>query len=462
MSTKQEKSVKKISAMHKTAWGLGATADSLMTNSISYAADKIYTIGMGVNPAVLGIVMAIPRLVDAISDPLMGNISDNTKSRFGRRRPYILLGAILCGFMFALLWSPPAGLGVHALAIYVLIVSILYYLAYTIFAVPWSALGLEMSDNYNERTRIQAYRTFIAAVSGIALGWMWKLAFVFGGGDDIKGIRKVGLLFGFIILFAGMIPLFCKERITTQSQKKIHLMKAFAETVKNGPFLLICSIVFLIMLGLFLVQRFGGFINVYYVFGGDKEAVSELDIWCNTIFQVMGFALVPLISFMATRIGKKKMLLIAEGIVGAAFLTSWFFYNPHWPYLQLIFFAMIAPGLSCVWMLASSMIADVCDVDELKTGMRREGFYSAVFSFVCKAGISGTLLLSGFILNWTGYDAKQDVQSGQTLLTLRILYMVIPTCFFTIAFILTVFYPITESKVNEIRKILNDRKNELQ
>ncbi len=452
----------KLGKSQKIAWGLGAITDHFMTNSIANIADKVYTMGFGVNPSVLGWVMAIPRIVDAISDPLMGALSDNTRSRFGRRRPYVAAGALLSGLLFVLMWSPPAGLGQTGLTAFLLITAILYYLAYTVFTVPWSAFGLELTEDYHERTQVQAYRVFLAALGGIVLGFMWKLAFYFGDGDDTKGIHKVALLFGILIVVSGLMPLLCREKTRVQQQPKIAVKDAFLQTFQNRPFLLILMVVFLILMGLFLVQRFGGYINVYYVFGGNKEAVSMLDVWSNLIFQASGIVLIPVISYLSRRLGKKNTLLLAEGMVGLAFLTSWVLYNPAFPYLQLVFFFLIAPGLSCVWILSASMIADICDVDEQATGLRREGAYGAAFSFMCKAAITVTLILSGYILNLCGYDASSPAPTSESIFRLRVLYMVIPTCFFGLAFGLTLFYPLSEQRVRAIREQLNQRQQNEQ
>lgn len=447
----------KLAKSQKIAWGLGAITDHFMTNSIANIADKIYTMGFGVDPSVLGWVMAFPRVIDAFFDPLMGALSDNTRSRFGRRRPYIAAGALLSGLLFVLMWSPPAWLSKTGLTVFLLISAVLYYLAYTVFTVPWSAFGLELTDDYHERTQVQAYRIFLAALGGIVLGFMWKLAFYFGDGDDRRGIHKTALLFGIVIVISGLMPLFCREKIQVQQQPKMSVKDAFAQTCRNRPFMLIMAVIFLILMGLFLVQRFGGYINVYYVFAGNKESVSVLDIWSNLIFQASGIVLIPVISFLSRKFGKKSTMLLAEAMVGLAFLTSWVLYNPTHPYLQLIFFFLIAPGLSCVWILSSSMIADICDVDEQATGLRREGAYGAAFSFVCKSSVGFTLILSGYLLNFCGYDTSASMPSPESIHRLRVLYMLIPTVFFAVAFGLTLLYPLSEQRMRAIRVELDQR-----
>ena len=161
----------KLTRSKKSAWSIGSITDVYMTNALNYLAFPIFNMGLGVDPRMLGWALGLPRIWDAISDPLMGNISDNIRTRFGRRRPFILIGAILCAVMFALLWTSAAsGWSPTAIGWWFMAMVFLYYTAYTIFAVPWGALGLELTSDYNERTRVQAYRTVLPGRRRARLG----------------------------------------------------------------------------------------------------------------------------------------------------------------------------------------------------------------------------------------------------------------------------------------------------
>ncbi|MFA6185760.1 MAG: MFS transporter [Phycisphaerae bacterium] len=448
----------KLSVFAKLSWGVGAIVDVYMINAMSYLALPIYNIALGVDPRMLSWAMGIPRFLDAIADPIIGNISDNTRTRWGRRRPYIAIGAILCGIMFALMWMPPTSLSPNGLAIFFLLVGILYYAGYSIFGIPWTALGYELSTDYNERTRIMAYRTFITALGGLGLGTLWWLSLRIGK-NEVEGVRVVGILVGVLIIIVGLMPaLFCREAASGQCQKMISLKAGLKSTFRNKPFLQISTIVFLILIGIFIVQPLSLYINIYYVYGGDKEAVSTLNLFCNFGFQGIGLVLTPLVAFMGTHLGKKKTLLIGLGTVAISFPLSWFFYTPACPYLQLICLGMASVGLSCVWVLSGAMIADVCDIDELATGLRREGMYGAVFAWVCKVGVAAVMILSGYMLNWSGYDAQFQMQTPQTVFLLRFLYAAVPPMFLIVAIIITALYPVDEKRVRETRAILDQRK----
>ena len=451
----------KLSPAKKSAWAIGSVADVYMTNALNYLAFPIYNMALGVDPRFLGWALGLPRIWDALSDPLMGNISDNTHSRWGRRRPYIFIGSILSMLMFVLIWNPPLSLSAAGIGWYFMIATFLYYTAYTVLAVPWGALGLELTADCSERTRVQAYRTVFQAIGGFGLGAMWFLAQKWGHGNDVAGVRYVGWVFGTLIMFCGILPaLFCRENVSSQKQPKIKFWPSVTATFSNRVFLLLVVVTICVMLGIFMVNSFAVYINTYYVFGGDKEGVAKLNMYANFAFQAAGIALVPLISAVAARIGKKVTLISGLLLVVIAYGTSWWFYTPKMPYLQLITLALAAPGLSCMWILASSMLADICDLDEKKTGRRREGMFGASYSWACKAGISLTMILGGYMLKWSGFDANVAVQPESVIITMRLLYMLIPMGFIGLAALTAAFYPLSEKRVKELQQELKNRKTE--
>ena len=448
----EEERSKPVTVVQKSSWALGSVADVYMTNALNYLAHPIYNMGLGVDPRMLGWALGLPRIWDAISDPLMGHISDNTRSRCGRRKPYIFLGAILCMIMFVAIWNPPRNLSVEALGWYFLIATFLYYTVYTIFLVPWAALGMELTTDYHERTSVQAFKTVFQAIGGLGLGTMWLLAQKWGDGDDVVGVGYVGWVFGAFILICGLASaIFCKEPKSGIAHEKMAFWPSIKSTFSNRVFLILVSATIFLMLGIFMVNSFSKYINVYYVYGGNKEGVAKLDMYANFAFQGAGFALIPVITALSRRIGKKTTLILGLCTVSMAYGTSWFCYTPEYPYLQLLTLALAAPGLSCMWILTSAMMADICDMDELKTGRRREGMFGASYSWACKVGISITMIMSGYMLQWSGFDAAIEVQSEAVITNMRLLYMIVPVVFVGVAALLVSLYPLTEAKVKEIQ-----------
>ncbi|MGE4489871.1 MAG: MFS transporter [Kiritimatiellales bacterium] len=444
----------------KFAWGMGGMTNDLI-NVISVLAIPIYSIALGVNPALIGIALTIPRLWDAFSDPIMGYFSDNFRSRWGRRRPLILLGAVLLCITFPLLWMPNPNWSQNVLFGYFLLMLIGYYTAYTVWSVPWNALGFEMTPDYNERTRVQAWRSAFAVSAGLFISWTYKLCFLFNK-NEVIGARYVGVLIGLVLLITGMASaFFCRERSEAQKQEKIKLIPAFTTTMKNKPFLMVCGTVALFIVGFFLVQPMAIYVNIYYVFRGAENARNAASVVTGLggmLGAILGLISIPAISGLATHWGKKKTLLLGLALTALSLLSQVVTFTPTHPYLQLVSFIIKAPSIAFIWLIIPSMIADVCDVDELNTGLRREGMYGAVYGWILKIGVSVGLFLSGFILTMAGIEPSAETQSAEAIRNLRILFSTVPFIFTLGAVFLIARYPLTEAKVQFLKGKLNQRK----
>jgi GPH family glycoside/pentoside/hexuronide:cation symporter len=452
-----------LTRKRKAAWASGAFADVFMANAFSYLAFPIYNVALKVDPAFLGWAMGVPRIWDALADVFVGNLSDNTRSRWGRRRPFIFFGALFSGLFFALMWMPPASSGVSMIGWYFLGMSILYYAAYAIFTVPWVALGLELSGDYHGRTNVQAWKNFFQAFGGIFLGALWWLSLRLGA-NEVEGVRWVGLIFGVLIAICGILPaLLVKESsIASSGRERIPFFRALASTFRNRAFLCVIGFTVCTIFGVFVVNAFALYINIVYVFQGDKGAVSGLNFAMNAVFQVVGLAITPAVATVANRMGKRPTLITGLVLVIVGFGASWWTYTPHAPYLQGLTLALISPGLACLWIIGPSMIADICDVDELETGLRREGMFSAAFTWSIKLSIAVTMILSGYMLKIAGYDATREAgQLPGVVDHLRLLYMAVPSAMAALGILFVWLYPLTERRVREVQDMIATRKAQL-
>lgn len=455
-------STNRVSLRQKISWSIGSVADQFMTNGLNNLALPIYNLSFGISPVLIGYALAIPRVFDAILDLLMGNISDNTRTRWGRRRPYVFIGGILCGLFFTLVWTPPRGLGSTGLFLYFLLMSILYYVAYTIFSVTRQALGYELSTDYNERTSVFAYNAVFAGLAGFAIPWLYKLSFhpFFAGPhkDAIIGVRWVGLLSGLLII-ATALPgaLFTTERSTHKNQSRIGLLKAIKLTLSNSPYKIITGVVVLILLAVMLAGPMNLYISIYYICNGNKEMGAFWGGWAGTAQALMGILSVPLITALSKRIGKKSTILCGLCLAIIGYFATWWLFNPKFPWLQLFFMLMLQPGLMTVWVLSGSIISDICDDDELRSGLRREGMFGAVFTFVTKAASALITIVASYILIWAGY--KGEPVSAATITNMRVLFITIPVILLFTAIWLTIKFPLTEKVARDIRAQLDARQN---
>ena len=460
MAAEKPQEGRTLSFWKKLAFGIGGTGDNLMQNGINSMANQVFNIFLGVNPALVSFAIFAARLWDAFTDPTMGSISDNTRSRFGRRRPYIFAGGTLAAVMFIVLWWVPESLPKTGYFLWFLIGSLAFYTFYTIFSVPYNALSYELSPDYNERTRIMAFKCVFGAIAGISIQWMFRLTQMDCFENTLDGMRTVSLGAAVIIFGTAIVPaLFLKERFAHSSQKKIKLLDSLKVTLKNRTFALLIVAIILICLGLFMVSQLGVYINIYYVYGGDKKAAATVLGFGGMLYHLSGgIAAAPLISWLSSKFGKKKTLLggLVLATVGAA--SKFFTYTPDMPYLQLLSLFLMSPGLSCLWILTSSMVADICDEDELNTGVRREGMYGAVYTNVMKLGVSIGLLVMGFILNASGFDAALGAdQTPQALLTMRLCFAGVPVAGLLIGIYCISRYSITPERAAEVRRQLEAR-----
>lgn len=450
----------------KIMWGMGGLTND-MVNALWALAMPIFSIGLGVKAAWIGIALALPRIWDAITDPLMGHISDNTRSRWGRRRPYIFFGAIGLGITFAMLWLPSRNWSEPVLLAWFIVVSLLFFTSFTMWNIPWSAMGLELTPDVKERNSVQATRSWFATGAAFIIPSIMPLAFWFGKGDEVAGIRWVGAIVGAIMTLTAILSaLFCKEAVQAKAQPKIPFLESAKYTFKDRRFLSLCGYAALFCAGILLVSQMGYYINVFYVYGAlpiqkAKEAASKIMFWGGIVGAVSNLVAVPIISFLASRFGKKPTLLTGVLIVTIGQLLKWSFYTPENPWLQVWLNILIFPGLILTWTIIPSMIADICDFDELKTGLRREGMYSATFAWLLKVGVTVAMALSGWLINAAGIIDSAETQTPEALLNVRRLFALLPSALVLVGGIFILRYPIREKDAEAVKEKLAARQGRI-
>jgi len=469
----------RISLAHKLIYGLGAFVNNLLAAAIGGMV-IVLNLGLGMNPALVGLLGALPRLTDALTDPLMGYISDNTHSRWGRRRPYIFVGAISAGIIFALLWQLPLGMSQNYYFWYFLIGSLIFYLAYTVFATPWVALGYELTPDYHERTRLMGVQNFMGQLAYMVSPWFLLIMQASMFGDMVEGASYLAIAIGLLTIGVGVLPaIFLKERfshpeLTTEQlaakQNKVtfwfalkknmqEFFAGFLATLKVRPFLKLCAATFLVFNGFMLISSFQFYVIIYYVFAGDTELGAEFAGWSGTLGAISTFMVIFLVTWMSTKIGKRRTFFIAISISMFGYGLKWFCYNPEYPWLLLLPAPFMAFGLGALFTLMGSMIADVCDLDELETSQRREGMFGSIYWWVVKLGMALALAAGGFLLNATGFDVSLNGnQTEQTIFLMRLFDVGVPILTSALAIWAVASYPLTEQKAHDVRMQLEKRR----
>ena len=471
----------RIPFAQKLVYGLGAFVNNLLAAAIGGMV-IVLNLGLGMNPALVGLLGALPRLTDAITDPLMGYISDNTRSRWGRRRPYIFVGAIVAGVVFALLWQLPEGKSETFYFWYFLVGSLVFYLGYTIFATPWVALGYELTPDYHERTRLMGVQNFIGQLAYVVAPWFLLFMQSKTYFDDmVDGAAGLAIIIAVVTIAIGILPaIFLRERFKHVAAVEVeeHLqptesvlagmlrnirgfISGFAATLKFKPFLKLCAATFLVFNGFMLISSFQFYVIIYYVFGGDKVLGAEYAGYAGSLGAVSAFAVIFAVTWLGTKIGKRRAFFVAIGISMVGYALKWVCYNPDAPLLLLLPAPLLAFGLGGLFTLMPSMIADVVDMDELETHERREGMYGSIFWWVVKLGMAAALAAGGFLLNATGFDvALEGHQAERTILLMRIFDAFVPFITSGIAIWAIASFSITEERAHEIRLQLERRRGE--
>ena len=671
----------RISFPHKIAYGVGGFVNNLLGQGIGAMPGVVLTLALGMDFRLVGLLGALPRVADAITDPLMGFISDKTTSRWGRRRPYLLIGSIVSGLIFALLWQMPAptqfrlklvdygadgvysggetgepvgvveavgaslqnmftvekiddvedevtilpptlvtggwvgvdiplsdfdalstrehlsqilisgdltevyvdnvylyrtddttrivgsgqdmeGLLAPAAAAptptvpaadvisffsgayedvpvgfwstdwdeadvsdaqaggddikhytnlrfagidfgeqpvdatgmthvhmdiwtpeatgegrsqayyfwYFLIGSLVFFIGYTIFATPWVALGYELTPDYNERTRLMGVQNFVGNIAFIIAPWflviMTNPAWF---RNQMDGARFLALAICVATIVLGILPaIFLRERLIPgggggDDSSFLDNVKEFGgglwQTVKTGPFLMLCVATFLIFNSFIMISSFQIWVFIYYVSGGSTADGAWLAGLVGTLGIVVGFLVIVIVTWLGTRIGKRNAFFISTGVSMLGYALKWFCYHPDYPLLALLPAPFLAFGLGGLFTLMGAMIADVVDLDELTTGERREGMFGSIYWWVVKVGQSVAIAAGGFLLFSTGLDTTLGGnQTSETIFLLRAYDVIIPLVASGLAILAIYHYPITEESALEVRAELERRR----
>ena len=336
----------KVPYGQKVAFGIG-----MLANQMFPAALGIFMVvlvqDLGFPGWMWGVVYFLPRLFDTFTDPIMGFISDNTKSRWGRRRQYVFLGAIIMGISFIVMWQLFRVNGVDYNFMYFILWSFVFYLGLTIFSVPYVAMGYEMSNDFHERTSIMGVAQWIGQWAWVIAPWFWVIMYdqeLFETAE--VATRSLAVWVAIICMIFAMVPaIFIKSKSTLNedysplSFKTIggslkEIISGFKDAFELKAFRQLCFATFLVYNAFYAIAAFTFFIIVYHLFDGDAGAAG---IW-PTLFGSLGalvttFLVIPMVTQMSKKLGKKTAFIYSQGISIVGYIMLWFLFVPGKPYL---------------------------------------------------------------------------------------------------------------------------------
>lgn len=460
----------------KAAFGAGHLVNNLLPGALGVFSFFLLT-AFGMDPFLAGLLGGLPRLWDALTDPIMGYITDNTKTRYGRRKPFIFIGAILSGIFFILLWQLDPNESQNYNFWYFLLFSLIYIAANTIYSTPLIGLGYEMTSDYNERTRLMGFSQTIGQMAWVIVPWFWVLI----ANPDLfetqaEGVHQLAIVVGAVCMVLGIMPaLFCKEMPQPEDAKRADLslsaiaenfkslMKSMVQIFKNKPFVKLCAATFLVFNGYQMVASFSYFIIVFYMFQGDYGAAGNWPAWFSTISALStAFLIIPIITWMSNRWGKRTAFVISTALSIIGYVLKWWGFSPENPWMIFMPVPFFVFGIGGLFTLMMSMTADVCDLDELYNGMpRKEGTFGAIYWWMVKLGQGVALVLGGLVLKLVGFDQSLAVQTTETLTNLRLADISIPALAGLLAIWVMWDYDLDEKRAREIKQTLIERRGEL-
>jgi len=457
----------KLTFFTKTAYGVGQMSQGVKDTAFQSFVVFYFSQVLGMPAIMAGFAALIALLFDAITDPLMGDISDNWHSKWGRRHPFMIAAVIPFPISLYMLFSPPVGLDPDGLFLWLLGWSIVVRILLTMFNVPHNALGAELSQDYQERTKIVSYRTFLGYVGGIilsvvALNSFFKASETFPNGMlNVDGYSSLGALAG-IIAFMAMTLCILGTKHTIpylpkapENQKKVDLsrsFKAFAQAIKLGPFRIIFTVQIMTMIAGGAGATFMLYLGSYFF----ELSTAEISLLTLTI--VVGLVPASIIAPVLSKRIDKMPSLVTCLLVATAFSFSPIYLRllgvlPEngSPLIMPILFATYVVGYSffiAAGIVIGSMLADIADLHASNTGKRQEGLFFAANSFAQKATFGIGTLFAGIGLDLIAFPKQVDVSmvSDQTIFNLGLIAGPLPFAIYLIAAYIATKYDLNKTR----------------
>lgn len=427
----------KLSVRTKLGFGVADLGGNLFFTAMGFWSMNYLTDTVGIPAALAGMAVMVAKMWDAVTDPMMGYISDRTRTRMGRRRPYLILGAVplmLASWLF--FTAPPPG-SPALLTAWAVAALCLLNTAYTVVNIPYGSLTPELTKDYNERTSLNGYR-FSFAVVGTILGAALVLPIVGLFPDRRAGFSAVGLSFGLVMAASALVTGFSVRERPHDGDRPEGFFRTYGVVFANRPYLFLLFAYAFNLAGLTFLQ---GILVYYMKYIYHDEALTTTAM---VLLLVVAMVCIPVSVLVSKRIGKKKTYLICFSILVAVCMSIFLFGHTLGPGFTLAMMAVGGVGIGFGYVPPFAMLPDAIEVEARRTGKRREGAYYGIWTFMAKMGQSGATALLGFALAVARYMPDAE-QGPSAILAIRLLVGPIPALFLVAAAAFAWRFPLDET-----------------
>jgi len=439
--------IEKLSLKIKLGYGAGEFASSIFWITIAFWLMNYLTDEIGLSAALAGVAIMVGKALDAVIDPAVGFLSDRTVSKWGRRRPWFLWGAVPFGIAYFIMFTNFHIAGQMAIFTWESLTFILLCLTYSCTNVPFNSLLPELTKDYNERTSLTGYKSMFAVVATL-LGAGAAMPIMSSFGNRTTGFMAMGAIFGFLIIISVLIPFFVvREPVHVKSEKSPNIFKSNREAFRNRPFVLILTTWTLNTCGMTIVTA--TLIYYFKYLFNDEQLITPASL----IMLLTSMIFIPVAVKVAARIGKRNTYLIGMSMVTIACLLIFFIGHTAGIYVVYVIMFATGIGLSTHYVLPWAIIPDTIDYDYSLSGVRREGVYYGLWTFMIKIGQALAGLFVGVILGLFGY-IPDIAQSASSLFGIRLLIGPITALFFILGLVFLYLYPIDKKRHEEIQETI--------
>lgn len=431
---------------------------NVLAANMTNLANQVLVGTLMVSPSAVGVVMMVRGLWDAVTDPLMGYLSDNFRSRWGRRRPFIVLGGVLMALALSFMWWFPQGWEEKPMMIWFGVGLILFATAQTIFSVPYTALSFELSPSYHGRTRVQMYRTWVGRVANFASPYLFPFCLLAIFSSALEGARVLAAILGVLLIVSTAIAALGSHERARASATRENFWHAIRSTMRCPEFIRVTFIYVCLCFTLGVFGAFQFFLVTYYVFGGNLAKGASFGAAVETFANVLILFSIPAVGWLCRKLQKHNALKLALWMMIVGSALQMVLINPQYPYLLFLTPIFYSLGIVATFTILGTLMADAVDADELRTGYRREGLFSSAAAFMMKTIGAVAAGVSGWLIEATGFVAALGGEQKEGVFD-RMLWMFSGKGLILLLCLIALYrYPLTEARVAEIQAELKRRR----